>query len=163
MNFGTLVLLVVAGLAGPLLAVIGGKFVPVVIGEILAGIIIGHTGLDIINPSDPTVAFLGTVGFAMLMFTVGMHLPLRDKRLFSALREGISLTVLSCVLAVLAGLLIVVVTGVPHAAIYAVVLASGSAAVLLPSLMEVGDGGSGALTVMAWVTIADIVTILAVP
>ncbi|HEY7829836.1 MAG TPA: cation:proton antiporter [Solirubrobacteraceae bacterium] len=163
MTFGTLVVIVLAGLGGPLLGLSGRRFVPVVIGEILAGIAVGKTGLDIVHPANPTVAFLGQIGFAMLMLTVGMHLPLRDRRLAASLRGGALLAAIVAVLAPLAGLAAAAVAGTSHAAIYAVVLASGSAAVLLPALAEADAAGRDALTVMAWVTIADVVTILSVP
>jgi Kef-type K+ transport system membrane component KefB len=87
-NFGALALIVLAGLAGPLLGVGRGAFVPVVIGEVLAGVIVGRTGLDAVDLTDPTVQFLSDVGFAMLMFTVGAHIPLRDPRLPASLRSG---------------------------------------------------------------------------
>ena len=64
-NFGVLALIVLAGLAGPLLGVGRGVFVPVVIGEVLAGVVIGRTGLDAVDLTDPTVQFLGDVSFAM--------------------------------------------------------------------------------------------------
>ncbi len=163
MNFGTLLVIVLAGLAGPLLGIGGRRFVPVVIGEILAGIAVGKTGLGIVHPSDPTIAFLGQIGFAMLMLTVGMHLPLRDSRLAASLRGGLLLAAIVGVLAPFAGLAAAAVAGTSHAAVYAVVLASGSAAVLLPALQESGAEGHDALIVMAWVTIADVVTILSVP
>jgi Kef-type K+ transport system membrane component KefB len=155
--------IVLAGLGGPLLGIGGRLFVPVVIGEILAGIAVGKTGLGVVDRANPTVAFLGQVGFAMLMLTVGMHLPLRDRRLAASLRSGALLAAIVAVLAVPAGLAAAAVAGTSHAAIYAVVLASGSAAVLLPALEEAGAAGSNAMTVMAWVTIADVVTILSVP
>src|ERR1700704_636695 len=163
MTFGTLVVIVLAGLGGPLLGVGGRRFVPVVIGEILAGIVVGKTGLDIVHPADPTVAFLAQIGFAMLMLTVGMHLPLRDPRLAASLRGGALLGAVVAVLALPAGVAAAAVAGPSHAAIYAVVLASGSAAVLLPALQEAAAVGPGALTAMAWVTVADVVTILSVP
>ena len=163
MTFGTLLVIVLAGLCGPLLGIGGHRFVPVVIGEILAGIAVGKTGLGIVDPTNATVAFLGQIGFAMLMLTVGMHLPLRDSRLAVSLRAGALLAAIVAVLAPLAGLAAAAVAGTAHVAIYAVVLASGSAAVLLPALEEARVEGRDALTVMAWVTIADVVTILSVP
>ncbi len=163
MSFETLLVIVLAGLGGPLLGIGGRRFVPVVIGEILAGIAVGKTGLGVVDPANPTVAFLGQIGFAMLMLTVGMHLPLRDRRLAASLRGGALLAGIVAVLAPLAGLAAAAVAGTSHVAIYAVVLASGSAAVLLPALEEAGAAGRDALTVMAWVTIADVVTILSVP
>jgi Kef-type K+ transport system membrane component KefB len=162
-NFGTLVVIVLAGLAGPLLGVSGHRFVPVVVGEIVAGVLVGRTGLDIVHPANPTVFFLGEVGFAMLMLTVGMHLPLRDRRLSASLRGGALLAVIVGVLAAPAGLAAAAIAGTSHAAIYAVVLASGSAAVLLPALEETGADGPDVYAVMAQVTIADVVTILSVP
>jgi len=164
-SFEALLVIVLAGLGGPLLGLGGGTrmFVPVVIGEIVAGVIVGRTGLEAVDPADPSVAFLGQVGFAMLMLTVGMHLPLRERRLLSSLRQGALLAVIVGVLAIPAGLAAAAVAGTAHAAVYAVVLASGSAAVLLPALEEVEVYSPGVLAVMAQVTIADVVTIVAVP
>ncbi len=163
MSFGTLLVIVLAGLGGPLLALDGNRFVPVVIGEILAGVIVGPTVLGLVDPANSTISFLGEVGFAMLMLTVGMHLPLRDRRLGASLRSGALLAAIVALLAPFAGLAAAALAGTGHAAIYAVVLASGSAAVLLPSLQEADVVGHEALVVMAQVTIADVLTILAVP
>jgi Kef-type K+ transport system membrane component KefB len=163
MSFGTLAVIVLAGLGGPLLGLPRGRFVPVMIGEILAGLIVGRTGLEAVDPANPTISFLGNVGFAMLMLGVGMHLPLRDRRLLDSLRGGAVLAAIVGVLAVPAGLAAAAVAGTSHAALYAVVLASGSAAVLLPALEEARVTGREALVVMAQVTIADVVTIVAVP
>jgi Kef-type K+ transport system membrane component KefB len=162
-SFEVLLVIVLAGLGGPLLAGAAGGFVPVVIGEILAGILVGPAVLGAIDPADGTLAFLGEIGFAMLMLTVGMHLPLRDPRLTAALRGGGLLAGIVCVLVGPAALLAASVAGTGHVAVYAVVLASGSAAVLLPALQETGIAGPEVMTVMAQVTIADVITILSVP
>jgi Kef-type K+ transport system membrane component KefB len=162
-SFGTLVVIVLAGLGGPLLGLSGRWFVPAVIGEILAGGLVGRTGFEAVNPADPTIAFLGEVGFAMLMLTAGMHLPLRDPRLSASLKGGTILAVIVGLLAVPAGFAAAAIAGTSHAAIYAVVLASGSAAVLLPALQEADAASPGAMIVMAQVTVADVVTILSVP
>ncbi len=163
MTFGTLAVIVLAGLAGPLLGLAGHRFVPVVIGELLAGIVIGPAVLDVVDPSGETIVFLSQVGFAMLMLTVGMHLPLRDPRLAASLRGGGLLAAIVCLLAVPAGLLAAALAGTGHAAVYAVVLASGSAAVLLPALQEAKAESAEAMTAMAQVTVADVLTILSVP
>jgi Kef-type K+ transport system membrane component KefB len=163
MSFGALALIVLAGMGGPLLGFVTRRFIPVVVGEIIAGVLVGPAVLGTVHPGDPTTSTLAEVGFAMLMLTVGMHLPLRDRRLAASAREGGLLAVIVCVLAVPAGLLAASVAGSGHAAIYAVVLASGSAAVLLPAMQETRIGGAEVLTVMAQVAIADIITILAVP
>jgi Kef-type K+ transport system membrane component KefB len=162
-SFGTLALIVLAGLAGPLLGLAARPFVPVVIGEILAGIVVGPTVLGVVHPGNGTTAFLGEVGFAMLMLTVGMHLPLRDRRLRGALGGGAVLVAVVCVLAVPAGLAAAAIAGSGHAAVYVVLLCSGSAAVLLPALEETRLETPAVMTVMAQVTIADVLTVLSVP
>jgi Kef-type K+ transport system membrane component KefB len=163
MSFGPLVVIVLAGLGGPLLGIAARTFVPVVIGEILAGILVGPEVLGGVSPSGATISLLGEIGFAMLMLSVGMHLPLRDRRLRASLRDGALLAAAVAVLALPGGLLAASIAGTGHALVYAVLLASGSAAVLLPALEEAGGAGRDAMTVMAQVTIADVVTILSVP
>ena len=97
-------MIVLAGLGGPLLALTPRLFVPLAIGELAAGALVGRTGFGAVHPSDPTTAFLASVGFAMLMLTVGMHLPLRERRLFASLRRGAMLAAIVGVLAVPAGI-----------------------------------------------------------
>jgi Kef-type K+ transport system membrane component KefB len=69
-SFGTLTVIVLAGLGGPLLALSERRFVPIVVGEIMAGILVGPEALSIVDPTNATISFLGQVGFAMLMLTV---------------------------------------------------------------------------------------------
>lgn len=156
-------MIVLAGLGGPLLALTPRLFVPLAIGELAAGALVGRTGFGAVHPSDTITAFLASVGFAMLMLTVGMHLPLRERRLLESLRRGALPAAIVGVLAVPAGIAAAALAGTAHAAIYAVVLASGSAAVLLPAFEEARAGGRDVLAVIAWVTIADVVTIVSVP
>jgi Kef-type K+ transport system membrane component KefB len=163
MTFGTLTVIVLAGLGGPLLGVLGHRFVPIVIGELLAGIVVGPAALGLIDPADGTIVFLSQVGFAMLMLTAGMHLPLSHPRLAASLRSGVALAAIVCLLAIPASLLAATLAGTGHAAVYAVVLASGSAAVLLPALQEAKVESDDAMLVMAQVTVADVLTILSVP
>ena len=158
-----LALIVLAGLAGPLLGAGRDTFVPLVIGEILAGVIIGRTGLGAVDPADPTVQLFSDVGFAMLMFTVGVHIPLRDPRLPASLRSGAVAAAAVLLVAPLGGLAAAEFAGTRDAAVYAVILASGSVAVALPMITEARLTGAQALTVIGQVTIADVVTILAIP
>ena len=158
-----LALIVLAGLAGPLLGAARNVFVPVVIGEILAGVIVGRTGLDAVDTTDPTVEFLSDVGFAMLMFTVGAHIPLRDPRLPASLRRGAVAAGAVLLLSPLGGVAAAWFAGTGDAALYAVILGSGSAAAVLTMITEARLTGPQALTVIGQVTIADVVTILAIP
>jgi Kef-type K+ transport system membrane component KefB len=163
MSFGTLALIGLCGLAGPLLATGGKGAVPVVVGELLAGILLGKTGIGAIDPSDPTLTFLSEIGFAMLMFAVGMSVPLRQEGLRASLGRGATTALIVAVIAVGAGLVLSKIAGAGHAAVYAVLIASGSAAVVLPILQERGLKGPDALAVMAQVTVADIGAMVAVP
>jgi Kef-type K+ transport system membrane component KefB len=162
-DIGTLALIVACGLAGPLLAGATGNVVPVVVGEILAGVVIGTTGFGIVDASDPTLELLASLGFATLMFTVGMSVPLRDRRLRGALARGGLAAAIGAVAAVPAALAAAALAGTGHAALYAVILASSSAAVALPILEDHGLIGGPALTLVAQITIADIVAVVAVP
>ena len=163
MSFGVLSLIMLASLAGPLLGAGGRVFVPVVAGEILAGVVLGRTGFDAVDLSDPTLRFLGDIGFAMLMFSVGAHIPLRDPRLPDSLRGGAVAAAVVLVLAPVGGIAAAWFAGTGDAALYAVILGSGSAAVVLPMITEARLTGPQALTVVGQVTIADVVTILAIP
>jgi Kef-type K+ transport system membrane component KefB len=103
------------------------------------------------------------VGFAMLMLSVGMHVPLRDRRLRHALGRGALAAGVAVIAAPLGGLVVAELTGTGHVAVYAVLLASGSAAIVLPTLQERKLDGPEALVVIAQVTVADVASILAVP
>jgi Kef-type K+ transport system membrane component KefB len=162
-GLGHLALIVAAGLAGPLFAAGQRAFVPVVVGEIIAGVILGRSGLDVVHADDATVSFLAEAGFAMLMLTVGMHVPLRDRRLRRALGPGALAAGVAAITAPLGGLVVAELTGTGHIAMYAVLLASGSAAVVLPMLQERKLEGPEALVVIAQVTVADVAAIVAVP
>ena len=49
--------------------------IPIVVGEIVAGMIIGHSGFDLVTPS-PTLDFLAEFGFAKLMFLSGLEIDI---------------------------------------------------------------------------------------
>ncbi|MGD0167745.1 MAG: cation:proton antiporter [Gaiellaceae bacterium] len=164
MNFGILALIVLAGLGGPLIAAGRHGFVPVVVGELAAGVLIGKTGAHWLDPAQSTIVFLADIGFAMLMFSAGMHVPIRQPGIIRGFRRGLVAAVIVAALSIPVGLGIAAVTPNGHAAIYALLLASGSAAVLLPILEEeqlLGDGR--ALVLMAQVGIADVAAIVALP
>jgi Kef-type K+ transport system membrane component KefB len=165
LGFGTLLVIVLAGLCGPLAAGFARRrlIVPVVVGELVAGVVVGPEAIGAVHPGAAIVSWIEEVGFAMLMLTAGMHVPLRDARIGGELRSGASMAALVALLAVPAGLLAALAAGTAHAAVFAVVLASGSAAVLLPALQEASLEDPAAIAVIAQVTIADVLTIVSVP
>jgi Kef-type K+ transport system membrane component KefB len=163
MTFGLLTLIVACGLAGPLLSGASRLAVPVVVGEIAAGVLVGRTGLREIGTGDATVVFLSDAGFAMLMFVVGTHLPLRDPGLRRALRRAAVATALSFAVAVPAGWGLSHATPVKHPALFVLLLAASSSAVVMPILHERGLAGGGLLLATAWIALVDIATIVALP
>jgi Kef-type K+ transport system membrane component KefB len=163
-SFGILALIVCVGLLGPVLSAVSPTLFPVVVGELVAGIVIGRTGFRWLDTTNVTVEFLANVGFAMLMFSAGMHVPLRNRALLRSIRRGTIAAVLVTALAIPGGYLLSRFHGADHPAVFALLLATGSAAVALPILDEAGLlQSAAALTVLAQVTIADVASIVAVP
>jgi Kef-type K+ transport system membrane component KefB len=162
-SFAQLTVIVIAGLCGPLLSSSRRVLIPVVVGELLAGIALGRTGTGTIIASDPTIDFLGTIGFAVLMMVAGMHVPLRNRALLGSLRQGLVAVLVAAALAAAGGLAIAHGLDVGHPAIWTILLATGSAAIVLPALEEAGIPSDAALLALAWVTLADVATIVPVP
>jgi Kef-type K+ transport system membrane component KefB len=163
-SFGILALIVCAGLGGPLLSGARPQLLPVVVGEIVAGIVIGRTGFGWLDTTNDTVAFLASVGFVMLMFSAGMNVPIRNRALVGCIRRGSIAAGIAAALAIPGGLLLSRFQGGAHAAVFALLLATGSAALVLPILDEAGLlERPAALTVLAQVTVADVVSIVALP
>ncbi len=53
---------------------------PSVIGELLAGIILGTSVLGIVDPHDPTTHAIGQLGLFVLLFQIGLHTDVRSLR-----------------------------------------------------------------------------------
>ena len=60
--------------------------IPVVVGEILAGILIGPSVLGLVHAEEPTLDLLAEIGFAFLMFLSGLEIDFSI--LFAASRPG---------------------------------------------------------------------------
>ncbi len=162
-GFDTLALLAVVGLAGPLLAALPRLRIPVIIGEIAAGLLIGRTGLGLVDPTDPTFALLASIGFALVMFVVGTHVPIRDSTLRSAIPVALIRAVLVGAVAAALGAALAGFFGTGHAALYAVLMASSSAALALPVIDQLGLNGPPVLAVTAQIAIADTASIILLP
>ncbi|MDY7541403.1 MULTISPECIES: cation:proton antiporter [unclassified Cryobacterium] len=163
MTFQTLAIISLVGLLGPLLATPRRWRVPVMLGELLAGILVGHTGLGLVDSSDPTLTLLADVGFALIMFVAGTHVPVRDAGIRSALGKGTARAGLAAVIAIVLGVATAVLFGTGHAPLYAVLLASSSAALVLPVIDSLKLSGPSVLQVTAQVAIADVAAIVALP
>lgn len=164
MTFAVLALIVTCGLIGVVLAGLPRFAPPVVVGEIAAGVVVGRTGFGWIDPAEPTLAFLAAVGFALLMFTVGTALPLRDPGLRRSIGPGVRVLGVSAVLAVAGGFGLAAVTNLHRPLLIALLLVTSSAAVVMPVLGEANltDTPIGLVTA-AWVTMADIGSVVLLP
>jgi len=163
MTLETLALVGAVALLGPLLSAGTRWRVPVVIGELVAGMIIGASGLHLVDTTDATFSFLATLGFGLTMFVAGTHVPLRDARLRPALGRGALHAIVVGIAAACAGWALAAVFDTGHAAIYAVVMASSSAALVLPAVQQTRLGGAQLLPTIAQVAIADTACIVALP
>jgi Kef-type K+ transport system membrane component KefB len=163
MSFGVLALVVAAGLVGPLLAALHRVGPPVIVGEIAAGVAIGKSGLRWIDPSDTLLTGLAAIGFALVMFIVGTHLPVRDRHLRSALALAAAVAATVGALAVLAGEVLGDVVGLNRPAVLAVLLATSSGAVAIPLLQSAERSDRTVLVTTAWIAIADVATVNALP
>lgn len=162
-GFGTLALLVVAGLVGPALASVPRLRVPSVVGELLVGILLGKTGLGVIDHTNPTFELLADIGFALVMFVVGTHVPIRDGAMRSAAPAALARVALVGVVAGGLGVGLAAIFGTGHAALYAVLMSSSSAALALPIIGSLGLSGPPVLSVTAQIAVADAACIVLLP
>ena len=163
MSFAALAVIGLIGIFGPLLALPVRWHVPVVISELLAGVLLGRTGIGYLHAGDPTFTLLAEVGFALVMFVAGTHVPMRDPALRPALRVGASRAVVVGVVAVALGVGLSTAFGTGHGAMYAVLMASSSAALILPIVDSLGLGGEPVLQLLPQIAIADAACIVALP
>ncbi|MDT5017427.1 MAG: hypothetical protein QOD39_3587, partial [Mycobacterium sp.] len=162
-GFQTLALLAVIGLAGPLLASLPRFRIPIIIGELAAGIVVGRTGFGIVDDTDPTFALLANIGFALVMFVVGTHVPVRDATLRSSIPKALLRAVAVGAVAAVLGVALAAAFGTGHAAMYAVLMVSSSAALALPVIDSLGLKGPSVLSVTAQIAIADATSIVLLP
>ena len=163
MSFGMLALIGAIGLLGPLLALPKQWHLPVLLGELIAGIAFGRTGFGIVHAENPTFTFLANIGFALVMFVAGSHVPVRDRRLRGALGIGMLRVIGVGVVAVPLGYVIAGVFHTGHPALYAILMASSSAALVLPTVDSLNLRGTPVVQLLPQVAIADAACIVALP
>jgi Kef-type K+ transport system membrane component KefB len=162
-GFPELALIAVVALIGPLLALPARWHLPVVLGELAAGIVIGRTGLALVDAGNDSFTLLADIGFALIMFVAGSHVPVRDARIRRALGKGALQAGAAAVLAIALGVLVAAAFGISHAPLYAVLLGSSSAALVLPIVGSLGLRGPKVLAMTAQVALADTAAIVALP
>jgi Kef-type K+ transport system membrane component KefB len=162
-DFSTLAVVVVAGMLGPLLALPARWRIPVVIGELLAGVLLGPTFAGYLHAGDRTFAFLADMGFALIMFVAGAHVPVRDTALRGGLLKGLLRAVAVGAVGLAPAFALSHGFHTGHTALYAVLFASSSAALILPIIDALQLGGPAVLALLPQVAIADTACIVALP
>lgn len=163
MSFAALTLLATIGLAGPLLALPAGLRLPVVIGELAAGIIIGYSGFSLISADDPTLTFLGEIGFALVMFVAGSHVPIRNPDLIRGIKTGAARAMGVAITATALAWVICTVFDTDRMGLYAVLMASSSAAIIMPIVESGKLTGPGILALLPQIALTDAICIVAIP
>ena len=162
-GYDTLALLTAVGFAGPLLAAVPRLRIPVIVGELVAGLVIGKTGFGVIDDTNPTLQFFASIGFALVMFVVGTHVPVRDPKMRSAVPRALARAVLVGAVAAALGFGLAAAFGTSHAQVYAVVMGSSSAAMAMPMIDSLRLHGPEVLSLMAQIAIANTAGIVLLP
>jgi Kef-type K+ transport system membrane component KefB len=162
-TFAQLALICAVALLGPFLALQRLARVPVVIGELAVGIALGATGFKVLDSANPTFGFLAQVGFALVMLVAGSHVPVRDPALRAGALRGLARAMGIGALSVPVALLLSHVFGTGHTALYAVVLTSSSASLIMPSLAGVPLSGRAMVEMLPQIAVADAACIVLLP
>lgn len=167
-------LLLITGLA-VLVPIVLSRFhrvrLPIVVGEIIAGIIIGRTGLNLVEPSA-TLDFMAEFGFAFLMFLSGLEIDYslittlpgagsRRERWGGPLSLAIGILLATFLLAIGASVLLAQSGLISDPFLFGLILSTTSLGVVAPVLKErrlLNEDYGQALLVAA--TLADFVTLL---
>lgn len=163
MSFAILALIALVALLGPLLALPRAWHLPIVLGELAAGVVLGSTGFRILHSTDATFTFLADIGFALVMFIAGSNVPIRDASLRKALPAGVLRAAGVGVVATILGIGLSRAFGTGHAPLYAVLMASSSAALILPIVDSLRLGGPSVVPLLPQIAVADTACIVALP
>lgn len=88
-SFAPLLIVVVLAFIVPLLlSRLSRLAIPVVVGEILAGLLVGRSGVGWVTGQDPILVMLAEFGFVFLMFLSGMEIDFRSLRNYGANGRG---------------------------------------------------------------------------
>ncbi len=163
MNFAQLSLICLVALLGPVLALTKAARVPVVIGELVVGLVLGATGFRTLDSADPTFGFLAEIGFALVMFIAGSHVPVRDPALRTGGAKGIARALGVAAVSVPVAMVVAHAFHTQHAPLYAVLLASSSASLVMPALDGMPLTGRSIAAMLPQLALADAASIVALP
>lgn len=161
--FTSLTLLVLAGLLGPLLAAGRRPLAPVLVGELIAGALLGRTWLHLIVPTSQPFPAFSALGFAMLMLEAGNEVDLGSKDLRGGAARGALALLVALAVSLPAGLAVGAFFPTGHSPLLVVLLAGSSAAVAFPTIRERGLTGPAIAILITWITLADALTAVLMP
>ncbi len=84
---------------------------PSVVGELIAGVILGKSALGILDPSDPVIHTLAALGVIVLLFEIGLSTDIRS--LVAVGGEALSVAVVGVVLPFALGFGVCILLGLP--------------------------------------------------
>ena len=189
----------IAGSFSPLLIVISLAFIvpllltrfrrlrlPIVVGEILAGIVVGRSGFGWVTHEDPLLTLLAEFGFVFLMFLAGMEIDFaninvewpgaaraggaqtgpsstegRRRRSFGPLSISLLSFVMTLALSTVVGFVLLRMGLVRSPWMMALIMSTTSLGVVMPVLKEQGlIGGRFGQTILIASLVADFATML---
>jgi len=158
-----LIALVLAlGLLGPILAIPRRLGIPVAIGEILVGVIFGVSGFNWVGGTEPTIHLLSQIGFALVMMSSASSISLSALTQSKAIAKASRNVAISIIPAVAIAYGIATFAGFDLALVFAVIMFSSSAALVLPAFA--GTKNTAQFVVFTTqVALADLLAIIALP
>jgi len=153
--------LVVAGLVGPLLRIPKRWGIPVAVGELLIGTVLGASGFQEIPFQDPALKLLATVGFALLMFSAGSHIDYRSLTR-KAFEKAFWILLANFGAAILVSISIEQLAHFSNWKLLAVISFSSSAAFVIPILEQATPSASLSILI-AQITLADAFAFVLLP
>lgn len=159
---GLLGALIAAGLAGPLFRASKLLSIPVAVGEIFVGIILGKSWLGVVPVDDPTLRLLASIGFALLMLTAGSHIDYRLITKTVVLRKALLILALNFLCAAALGFGISHIVHFNNWRLLTIIAFSSSAAFVVP-IVALMDSSESLVVLLAQVTLADTVAFLMLP
>ena len=146
-SFSSLLIVIALAFIAPLFFA-RSKYIPVVVGEILAGLILGRSGFNIIHP-NVELNFMAEVGFAFLMFLSGLEIDFSilsskeeknskeaGSQKLSPVMLGVISFLVTIVFAFLLGLLFTKMSLISDPWIMSLILSTTSLGIVVPVLKE---------------------------
>jgi CPA2 family monovalent cation:H+ antiporter-2 len=130
--------------------------IPVIVAEILFGIIIGRSLFDLV-PDHPTIEFFSTFGLVYLMFLAGLETEFGKMR-WKNIRKALAIGLVSVAVPFAAGYFIAPWAGI-HPMLLGTILCTTSLGVILPMLRETNLPPRLSRLLLASVVLVDILSL----